>query len=70
MPDPVRLELVAAAHTVVVKVGTRVLTHADGSLNYERIERLADEIHAIGSAGGKLSSSAAARWGPASDCSV
>ena len=36
-----RLAITAAAHTVVVKVGTRVLTLADGTLNYPRIERLA-----------------------------
>jgi glutamate 5-kinase len=37
---------------VVVKVGTRVLTKEDGTLHNERIERLAEEIHAI-SAGGR-----------------
>ena len=42
----------SAATTVVVKVGTRVLTQADGTLNYQRIEQLAEEIHAI-SAGGR-----------------
>jgi len=46
-------ELVAtAARTVVVKVGTRVLTQSDGTLDYRRIEQLAEEIHAI-SAGGR-----------------
>src|SRR5688500_10545176 len=51
MPDPLRLELAAAARTVVVKVGTRVLTLADGTLDYGRIERLAEEIHTISQAG-------------------
>jgi glutamate 5-kinase len=47
-----RQQVIAAAHTVVVKVGTRVLTQADGTLNLTRIEQLAEEIHAI-SAGGR-----------------
>jgi glutamate 5-kinase len=47
-----RQQVTAAAHTVVVKVGTRVLTQADGTLNYQRIEQLAEEIHTI-SAGGR-----------------
>ena len=33
MIDPVRQEVIALAHTVVVKVGTNVLTRADGALN-------------------------------------
>jgi glutamate 5-kinase len=45
--DALRQQVTAAAHTVVVKVGTRVLTQADGTLNYSRIEQLAEEIHAI-----------------------
>ena len=51
MPDPFRLELATAARTMVVKVGTRVLTLADGTLDYARIERLAEEIHTISEAG-------------------
>jgi glutamate 5-kinase len=47
-----RQSVIAAAHTVVVKVGTRVLTQADGMLNHARIAQLAEEIHAI-SAGGR-----------------
>ena len=47
-----RQTVIAAAHTVVVKVGTRVLTQADGTLNLPRIEQLAEEIHTI-SAGGR-----------------
>ena len=49
-----RLAITAAAHTVVVKVGTRVLTLSDGTLNYPRIERLAEEIHAVAAAGRKV----------------
>ena len=37
MADLLRQEIVTAAQTVVVKVGTRVLTHSDGTLNQERI---------------------------------
>ena len=33
MPDLLRQEVVAAATIVVVKVGTRVLTHDDGTLD-------------------------------------
>jgi glutamate 5-kinase len=45
MPDATRQEVAAAAHTIVVKVGTRILTRADGRLNEERIAALAEEIH-------------------------
>ena len=45
--ETVRHQVTAAARTIVVKVGTRVLTQAEGTLNYERIEQLAEEIHAI-----------------------
>lgn len=51
MPDALRLELAAAAHTVVVKVGTRVLTHPDGTLNHERIDCLAEELSNIFASG-------------------
>lgn len=49
MSDLLRQQVTAAAHTVVVKVGTRVLTHPDGTLNRERIAQLAEEIHTISS---------------------
>jgi glutamate 5-kinase len=51
---PDRQQVTAAAHTLVVKVGTRVLTHADGTLNRERIAQLAEEIHAISAAGRRV----------------
>ena len=44
MTDLVRQEIATAAHTIVVKVGTRVLTHEDGTLDESRIARLAEEI--------------------------
>jgi glutamate 5-kinase len=46
-PESLRQQVIDAAQTLVVKVGTRVLTQADGTLNYQRIEQLAEEIHAI-----------------------
>src|SRR5688572_15489145 len=51
MSDPLRLEIAAAATTLVVKVGTRVLTHPDGTLNDERIAQLAEELSSIKEAG-------------------
>lgn len=50
--QPLRQQVTATAHTVIVKVGTRVLTQEDGTLNYQRIEQLAEEIQAI-SIGGR-----------------
>ena len=43
-----RQQVTAAAHTVVVKVGTRVLAQPDGTLNHKRIGRLMRE-HGLGS---------------------
>src|SRR5262245_61320603 len=54
MTDLLRQEVVAAAHTVVVKVGTRVVTHSGGTLNHERIAHLADELHGIKASGRKV----------------
>jgi glutamate 5-kinase len=47
MLDPVRQEVIALAHTVVVKVGTNVLTGEDGTLAPERLHALADQIQRI-----------------------
>lgn len=47
MQDLVRQELASAANLVVVKVGTRVLTRANGTLNTERIRSLAEEIYGL-----------------------
>jgi glutamate 5-kinase len=47
MNNLVRQEVVSLAQLVVVKVGTRVLTRDDGTLNEERIARLAEEINAL-----------------------
>ncbi len=45
MPDLLRQEVAAAATTLVVKVGTRVLTNDDGTLSNECITRLAREVN-------------------------
>src|SRR3954454_11502865 len=42
-----RQEIAASAHTIVVKVGTRVLTSPDGTLNEPRVAELAREIHEL-----------------------
>ncbi|HMP01303.1 MAG TPA: glutamate 5-kinase [Gemmatales bacterium] len=44
MIDPVRQEVIALAHTLVVKVGTNVLTDDHGALNPERLAQLAEQI--------------------------
>jgi glutamate 5-kinase len=51
MSDLVRQEIAATAHRIVVKVGTRVLTHADGRLNEDRIASLAEEVSSLWAAG-------------------
>ncbi len=45
--DLLRQEIATSAHTVVVKVGTRVLTNSDGTLNQDRIDHLANELNTI-----------------------
>ncbi|MGQ9576250.1 MAG: glutamate 5-kinase [Thermoguttaceae bacterium] len=47
MTDLLRQEIAATATTIVVKVGTRVLTHDDGVLNQERVAQLAEELHQV-----------------------
>lgn len=44
MNDLVRQEIAASAHTIVVKVGTRVVTHPDGTLDEDQIARLGEEL--------------------------
>jgi glutamate 5-kinase len=44
MVDAVRQDIIPQAHTVVVKVGTNVLTGADGRLAPDRLQALADQI--------------------------
>jgi glutamate 5-kinase len=54
MSDIVRQEIAAGAHTIVVKVGTRVLTHADGKLNEDRIASLAEDVNAVRQTGRRV----------------
>jgi glutamate 5-kinase len=54
MLDPVRQEVIALAHTVVVKVGTNVLTGADGVLDPGRVQALADQIERFRQGGRKV----------------
>lgn len=51
MTDLVRQEIATAAHTVVVKVGTRVLTDEAGLLDHQRVATLAEELHQLIEAG-------------------
>ena len=54
MIDPVRQEVIALAHTVVVKVGTNVLTSEDGRLSVSRIQALADQLQRLRQSGRKV----------------
>src|SRR5437588_4551836 len=54
MLDPGRQEVITLAHTVVVKVGTNVLTGADGRLAPERLQALADQVQRIRKTGRKV----------------
>ncbi|MFQ3592894.1 MAG: glutamate 5-kinase, partial [Gemmataceae bacterium] len=54
MLDPVRQEVTTAAHTVVIKVGTNVLTGDDGSLAPERFAALAQQLAALRAMGKRV----------------
>ncbi len=54
MPDSLRQEIASAAHTIVIKVGTRSITHSDGTLNTERIQQLAEDITRCCNAGKRV----------------
>src|SRR5947209_8366839 len=54
MLEPVRQEVIALAHTVVVKVGTNVLTRADGTLEPANIQALADQLQRLRASGRKV----------------
>lgn len=54
MSDLVRQEIAATADTVVVKVGTRVVTRPDGMLDDERIASLAEELSEIRESGRRV----------------
>ncbi len=44
MLEPVRQEIAARSKTVVVKVGTRVLTHPDGTIDQDRVTAIAEQL--------------------------
>jgi glutamate 5-kinase len=54
MLDPVRQEVIALAHTVVVKVGTNVLAGPDGTLEQAQLQALADQIQRLRATGRKV----------------
>jgi glutamate 5-kinase len=54
MVDPVRQEVMALAHTVVVKVGTHVLAGADARLDRGRMQSLVDQLQRMRSGGRKV----------------
>src|SRR5438445_780158 len=54
MLDPVRQEVIALAHTVVVKVGTNVVTGSNGQLDAARLQSLADQVQQLRAKGRKV----------------
>jgi len=52
--DPVRQEVLTEAQTIVVKVGTQVLTDAKGILDPERVRHLAEQIHQVRQTGRRV----------------
>jgi glutamate 5-kinase len=54
MTDLLRQEIAASATTVVVKVGTRVLSCKDGRLDTEQVARLAEELAGLLDSGRKV----------------
>lgn len=54
MTDLLRQEIATEAGTIVIKIGTRVLTQSDGSLDYNRIVRLGKELSGILDAGRRI----------------
>jgi glutamate 5-kinase len=49
-----RLQIIESARRVVVKVGTAVLTHANGSLDYDQVASLAEQTHLLRQRGVKV----------------
>jgi glutamate 5-kinase len=54
MTDLLRQEIATAAHTIVVKVGTRILTGTDGLLDQARVAALAEELHQVMQSGRRV----------------
>jgi glutamate 5-kinase len=54
MTDPVRQEIIALAHTVVVKVGTNVLADATGRLDRQQVQQVVEQLLRIRQKGKKV----------------
>lgn len=54
MSELVRQEIMTAAEVVVVKVGTRVLTRADGTLDDERVASIANQLARLHKSGRRV----------------
>ncbi len=54
MTDLLRQEVATSATTIVVKVGTRVVTNPDGTLDELQISRLAEELNELTEAGRRM----------------
>ncbi len=53
MPDLTRQSLVAEANPIVVKVGTRVLTKKDGTLDEDQVAAISEQLYRIGAGGSR-----------------
>lgn len=54
MQNLVRREVVETARTLVVKIGTNVLSREDGSLDVDRLRSLAEQIHRVHTTGRRV----------------
>jgi glutamate 5-kinase len=54
MQDPVRQEVIALARSVVVKIGTNVLTGPDGALDLSQLQALVDQVQRLRLMGRKV----------------
>jgi glutamate 5-kinase len=54
MLDPVRQEVLASARTLIVKVGTNVITRGDGTLDLDRVRELVDQVQRMRTAGRRV----------------
>jgi len=54
MSEELRRRVIASAQTIVIKVGTSVLSRENDTLNVERIESLVEQVHAIRESGRKV----------------
>ncbi|MFW6124655.1 MAG: glutamate 5-kinase, partial [Pirellulales bacterium] len=51
MIDLVRKEIIDSSRVLVLKVGTRVLTREDGTLDADRVASLAEQVHQVKATG-------------------